>query len=327
MIHKAILKISFFLRHVFNIGEELNNIESWIYLRVTFSILVIKVFISKLKGVISVINTTDMNDVSFMISGDAMKIITCYKCVPDEQDIAVNNADGSLDFSKADAKISQYDLNAIEAACQLKQQAAEAQVTALSVGGKALTNAKGRKDVLSRGPDELIVVIDDQFEQALPQQTASALAAAAQKAGFDLILCGDGSSDLYAQQVGLLVGEILNIPAVNGVSKIISLTADTLTVERELEDETETLSIPLPAVVAVSTDINSPQIPSMKAILGAAKKPVRMVGGGYRFLTPWTPWSEQQVAAPKQRERQRIVIEGDGEEQIAAFAENLRKVI
>ena len=129
-----------------------------------------------------------MNDVSFMISGDAMKIITCYKCVPDEQDIAVNNADGSLDFSKADAKISQYDLNAIEAACQLKQQAAEAQVTALSVGGKALTNAKGRKDVLSRGPDELIVVIDDQFEQALPQQTASALAAAAQKAGFDLAL-------------------------------------------------------------------------------------------------------------------------------------------
>ncbi|AHA62897.1 hypothetical protein WRSd3_02301 [Shigella dysenteriae WRSd3] len=31
------------LRHVFNIGEELNNIESWIYLRVTFSMLVIKV--------------------------------------------------------------------------------------------------------------------------------------------------------------------------------------------------------------------------------------------------------------------------------------------
>ncbi len=151
-----------------------------------------------------------------------MKIITCYKCVPDEQDIAVNNADGSLDFSKADAKISQYDLNAIEAACQLKQQAAEAQVTALSVGGKALTNAKGRKDVLSRGPDELIVVIDDQFERALPQQTATVLAAAAQKAGFDLILCGEGSADLYAQQVGLLVGEILHLPAVNGVSKMYS---------------------------------------------------------------------------------------------------------
>ena len=254
-----------------------------------------------------------------------MKIITCYKCVPDEQDIAINNADGTLDFSKADGKISQYDLNAIEAACQLKQQVGEAQVVAMSVGGKALTNAKGRKDVLSRGPDELIVVIDDQFEQALPQQTATALAAAAQKSGFDLLICGDGSSDLYAQQVGLLVGEMLNVPAINGVSKILSLTDSTLTVERELEDEVETLSIPLPAVIAVSTDINTPQIPSMKAILGAAKKQVW--SSADIGLNGAQAYSEQQVAAPKQRERQRVVIEGDGEEQIAAFVENLRKII
>ncbi|BBV18747.1 electron transfer flavoprotein FixA [Citrobacter portucalensis] len=256
-----------------------------------------------------------------------MKIITCYKCVPDEQDIAINNADGTLDFSKADGKISQYDLNAIEAACQLKQQVGEAQVVAMSVGGKALTNAKGRKDVLSRGPDELIVVIGDQFEQALPQQTATALAAAAQKSGFDLLICGDGSSDLYAQQVGLLVGEMLNVPAINGVSKILSLTDSTLTVERELEDEVETLSIPLPAVIAVSTDINTPQIPSMKAILGAAKKPVQVWSSEDIGMNGAQAYSEQQVAAPKQRERQRVVIEGDGEEQIAAFVENLRKII
>lgn len=256
-----------------------------------------------------------------------MKIITCYKCVPDEQDIAINNADGSLDFSKADGKISQYDLNAIEAACQLKQQSGEALVVAMSVGGKALTNAKGRKDVLSRGPDELIVVIDDQFEQTLPQQTATALAAAAQKSGFDLLICGDGSSDLYAQQVGLLVGEALNVPAINGVSKILSLTDSTLTVERELEDEVETLSIPLPAVIAVSTDINTPQIPSMKAILGAAKKPVQVWSPADIGLNSAQAYSEQHVAAPKQRERQRVVIEGDGEEQIAAFVENLRKII
>ncbi|ELR4458870.1 electron transfer flavoprotein FixA [Salmonella enterica] len=256
-----------------------------------------------------------------------MKIITCYKCVPDEQDIAINNADGTLDFSKADSKISQYDLNAIEAACQLKQQLGDAQVVAMSVGGKALANAKGRKDVLSRGPDELIVVIDDQFEQALPQHTVSALAAAAQKSGFDLLICGDGSSDLYAQQVGLLVGEALNIPAINGVSKILSLTDSTLTVERELEDEVETLSIPLPAVIAVSTDINTPQIPSMKAILGAAKKPVQVWSPADIGLNSVSAYSAQQVAAPKQRERQRVVIEGDGEEQIAAFVENLRKII
>ena len=256
-----------------------------------------------------------------------MKIITCYKCVPDEQDIAVNNADGSLDFSKADAKISQYDLNAIEAACQLKQQAAEAQVTALSVGGKALTNAKGRKDVLSRGPDELIVVIDDQFEQALPQQTASALAAAAQKAGFDLILCGDGSSDLYAQQVGLLVGEILQLPVINAVSAI-QRQGNTLVIERTLEDDVEVIELSVPAVLCVTSDINVPRIPSMKAILGAGKKPVNQWQAIDIDWSQSAPLAELVgIRVPPQTERKHIIIDNDSPEAIAELAEHLKKAL
>ncbi|KNC89342.1 putative electron transfer flavoprotein FixA [Trabulsiella odontotermitis] len=256
-----------------------------------------------------------------------MKIITCYKCVADEQDITVNSADGSLDFSRAAAKISQYDLNAIEAANQLKQQMPDAQVIALSVGGEALNNAKGRKDVLSRGPDELVVVVDPQFEQALPHQTAAGLAAAVNKLGFDLILCGDGSADLYAQQVSLLLGEALQVPALNGISQIISLTQDAVVVMRELEEETETLTVPLPAVLAVSTDINAPQIPSMKAILGAAKKPVQAWSAADAGLGQIEALSAQQVTAPKQKARQHIIIEGDGDDHIAAFADHLRKLI
>lgn len=256
-----------------------------------------------------------------------MRIITCYKSVPDEQDISINAADGSLDFSRAENKISQYDLNAIEAAVQLKAQKPDAQVIALSVGGNALNNAKGRKDVLSRGPDELVVLIDERLEQALPHQTAAALAAAAQKQGFDLILCGDGSADLYAQQVGLLMGEALHIPALNGIKKILSLSHDSIVVERELEDETETLTVPLPAVLCVTTDINAPQIPSMKAILGAVKKPVQVWTAADVGLSDIVTLSTQQVAAPKQKERLRVIVEGDGEEQIEAFAGHLRKII
>ncbi|MGU5528695.1 electron transfer flavoprotein FixA [Aeromonas hydrophila] len=256
-----------------------------------------------------------------------MKIITCYKSVPDEQDIIVNSTDGSLDISKADAKISQYDLNAIEVACELKQQQSDVQVIAMSIGGKALTNAKGRKDVLSRGPDELVVVIDDQFECSLPHQTAIGLAATAKKVGFDLIICGDGSADLYAQQVSLLLGEALDVPAINGISKILSLSDSHIVVERSLEDETETLNISLPAVIAVSTDINTPQIPSMKAILGAAKKPVQVWNSADIGIDQVGTLSVQQVAAPKQKVRQRIIIEGDNAEQIATFADHLRKII
>lgn len=256
-----------------------------------------------------------------------MNIITCYKSVPDEQDIIVNSSDGSLDFSRADTKISQYDLNAIETANQIKAQQADSKVIALSIGGKALTNMKARKDVLSRGPDELVVVIDEQLEHALPHQTAITLGAAAQKVGFDLIICGDGSADLNAQQVSILLGETLQVPAINGVKNIVSITADTVIVERELEDEIETLSLPLPAIIAVTSDINVPVIPSMKAILGAAKKPVQAWTMADIGLDNVAALSSQSIAAPKQKVRQRIIIEGDGDDQIAQFAEHLRKII
>lgn len=109
-----------------------------------------------------------------------MKIITCYKLVPEEQDITVTS-NGSIDTHKAAPKINPFDLCAIETAVQLKGLLDNCRITAMSIGGKALENPKSRKDILSRGPDDLTVVIDEQFDQLLPHQTARILTAAAQK--------------------------------------------------------------------------------------------------------------------------------------------------
>ncbi|WP_159566636.1 putative electron transfer flavoprotein FixA [Budvicia diplopodorum] len=256
-----------------------------------------------------------------------MNIIACYKLVPEEQDIAVN-ADGSLDLSKAEFKISQFDLNAIEAAVELKALAGEGNITAMSIGASALDNMKARKDVLSRGPDELTVVIDESFSHLPAYHTARVLAAAVKDRPFDVMVCGDGSGDLYSQQVGILTGELLGIPSINGVSKILSYQGNTLKVERALDDEVEVLDIPLPAIISVSTDINDPQIPSMKSILSAAKKPVSVLHIGDLDIGEVPSLIETvSILAPKQKQRMRIIIDGDGEEQIAEFAEHLRKVL
>lgn len=61
-----------------------------------------------------------------------MKIITCFKLVPEEQDIVVT-PEYTLNFDNADAKISQFDLNAIEAASQLATD--DDEIAALTVGG------------------------------------------------------------------------------------------------------------------------------------------------------------------------------------------------
>lgn len=69
------------------------------------------------------------------LTGEIMKIITCFKLVPEEQDIVVT-PEYTLNFDNADAKISQFDLNAIEAASQLATD--DDEIAALTVGGSLL---------------------------------------------------------------------------------------------------------------------------------------------------------------------------------------------
>jgi electron transfer flavoprotein beta subunit len=253
-----------------------------------------------------------------------MKILVCYKLVPDDQDITVNK-DNSLALKDAAIKIGAYDLNAVEAGNALARELPGSSVVGLSVGGKDyLSNSKARKDILARGPDSLTLVMDDAYASLPPQATAQALAKAAEKEGFDLILCGEGSGDLYSQQVGTLLGEYLGVHNTNAVRKI-TLGDGRLTVERGLENETQVLELPLPAVLSVSTDINEPNVPTIKNILGAAKKPVKELspadtGAGVELAAETI-----SILAPEMADRLKVIVEGDSDENIATFINNVRK--
>ena len=251
-----------------------------------------------------------------------MKILVGCKVVPEEQDIAVNGE--TLDVSKANPKISQFDLNALQAAVDIKEQNADANIKVLSIGGKGLENTKVRKDILSRGADELVVISSDKFENSLPSDTAEMFKQTASNLGFDLIICGDGSGDLFAGQTGLRVGALLDIPAINCVNKIVSVDATKIVVQRELENEIEELEIALPALICVSTDINTPAIPGMKAILAAAKKPVNVMDSNFDLSGVV---ELKEVKAPKKKDRLKVIVEGDSDEKIAEFAANFKKAL
>jgi electron transfer flavoprotein beta subunit len=99
------------------------------------------------------------------------------------------------------------------------------------------------------------------------------LAAAIRKLGpYDLILCGEGSSDLFNQQTAVRVAALLGLPCVSFVQKI-SIEGDTVKATRKLGDCTELATVKGPVVVSVLGQINKPRIPSLKQVLGAAKKP------------------------------------------------------
>lgn len=251
-----------------------------------------------------------------------MNILVGCKVVPEEQDIAVNGE--TLELSKANPKISQFDLNALQAAVDIKQQNADANIKVVSIGGKSLENTKVRKDILSRGTDELVVISNDKFENLLPCDTAEMFKQTASNLGFDLIICGDGSGDLFAGQTGLRVGALLDIPAINCVNKIVSVDATKIVVQRELENEIEELEIALPALICVSTDINTPAIPGMKAILAAAKKPVNVMDSNFDLSGVV---ELKEVKAPKKKDRLKVIVEGDGDDNIAEFAANFKKAL
>ena len=71
-----------------------------------------------------------------------MKIVACVKAVPEEQDIAIKS-DKTLDLSKAELKVGQYDLNAVEAAVQLQEATGSEEPILVTVGStKGLKNSK-----------------------------------------------------------------------------------------------------------------------------------------------------------------------------------------
>jgi electron transfer flavoprotein beta subunit len=196
-------------------------------------------------------------------------IVVCFKWVVDEAYIR-KGPSGELDLTSVDYKIGEYDRNAIEEAVRLRESLGGT-VTAVTVGGPDA--AKGVKDALSRGPDQACFICDYSFRDLEPSQTAALLAEAIRTRQIcDLIVCGEGSSDLYAQQVGPRLAERLGFPCISFVRKL-SIEDGRLLAERKVDDGIEVTESPLPAVVTVLPEINTPRIPGVKDTLMASKKP------------------------------------------------------
>ena len=191
------------------------------------------------------------------------------------------------------------------------------------LGAASIDDSKLKKNVLARGVDDLVMVADDALTALDTAGTAEELAAVVGEGDFDLILCGDGSADEYAQQVDVQLAARLGVPSVNAVTAI-KAEGDSMVVERTLEDVVEEVEVPLPAVIAVTPDVATPRIPGMKDILAAGKKPMDVKGA------PVAPVSAVEVvscAAPEAAERACNVADASADGAIEAFAAALKAAL
>ncbi len=208
-----------------------------------------------------------------------MKICVLVKEVPDAAvEKRINPQTGRLDRS-GEKNLNPYDTHAIEAAMQIKEGGAVQvdEIVAVTMGPESATRALHK--AVSLGADRSIQLTDDALAGSDVQATGYALATVLQKESPDLVLLGQQSDDGECYTIGAIVADHLQMPSLTQVIKM-DVNDSALRCERQAEYGYDTVEIDLPAVISVGDAINEPRYPSLKAIMGAKKKPLEKMGSG-----------------------------------------------
>ena len=198
-----------------------------------------------------------------------MKIVVCIKQVPDTTEIKINPETNTLIREGVDSIINPFDMFAIEEGLRLREKHG-GQVIILTMGPPQAEAAL--KEAVALGADEIFLVCDRACAGADTWATGYTLAKAIAKLGeIDLIICGKQAMDGDTGQVGPGVAEFLDLPFMPYVRKIESMDNGKIVAESMTEEGYDLLEAPLPSVITVVKEINTPRLPSLRGKMKAKK--------------------------------------------------------
>jgi electron transfer flavoprotein beta subunit len=200
-----------------------------------------------------------------------MKILICIKQVPDMESKFKINAGGKW-YDRTDLawRMNEYDEYAVEQAVRLKEQVGDVDLTVLCIGPDQVKETM--KKALAMGCDRGVHIADNDSHTREPIEIASMVADFAKDKHFDIIFTGMQSQDRGSAQVGVMVAELLDLPA---ITTIVAFTFDngTVQVKRELEGGGKALvSAATPVVLTCQLGLNTPRYPTLPNIMKAKKK-------------------------------------------------------
>src|SRR5579863_5480870 len=175
--------------------------------------------------------------------------------------------------------LNPYDTHASEAAMQIKEGGVVPveEIVAVTMGPDSAVRALHK--AVSLGADRSVHLSDQAVAGSDVAATGYALAKTLERENPDLVLLGQQSDDGECYTIGAVVAEHLSMPSLTQVIKM-DVDSESLRCERQAEYGYDTVQIALPAVISVGDAINEPRYPSLKAIMGARKKPLEKVGAG-----------------------------------------------
>jgi electron transfer flavoprotein beta subunit len=202
-----------------------------------------------------------------------LKICVLVKEVPDAAvEKRIDPSTGRMDRS-GEKNLNPFDTHALEAAMQVKEGGTVQvdEVVAVTMGPSSAVRALHK--AVSLGADRSVHLSDDALAGSDVAATGYALARVLEKESPQLVLLGQQSDDGECYTIGAVVADHLQMPSLTQVIKM-DVEEGKLRCERQAEYGYDTVEIELPAVISVGDAINEPRYPSLKAIMGAKKKPL-----------------------------------------------------
>jgi electron transfer flavoprotein beta subunit len=204
-----------------------------------------------------------------------VKIAVCIKqVVTREWQVRVAEDRTWVRDQDASWELNEPDAYALEEALRLKETHG-GEVVVVSAGPPRV--AQVIREALARGADRAIHVEGAHLATADAVTTADAIAAALKDEHADLVLTGLQSDDQGFAQVGVIVAERLGVVH-STIIMDVQIEGSTLRVKRELEGGWfQWIRMALPAVLTVQSGINQLRYATLKGIMAAKKKEIRIV--------------------------------------------------
>ncbi len=204
-----------------------------------------------------------------------MKILVLLKAVPDLSALNVSKGQERV-FEKAPRIMNPSDRHALEAALQLRDTSGGTVSAILPGRGE---DERVLREALAVGADEAHHLVIPEVDAGDSLSHTHLLGSLIRKlAPFDLILCGGASEDGVPAQTGPRLAELLGIPQVTGVRKILSADNGAVEVERlpldPPSDIPVRIPVSLPSLLTIEEEAFTPRIPNAVRIMKAARIPI-----------------------------------------------------
>ena len=205
-----------------------------------------------------------------------MKIAVLVKqVIGSESALEITDNNNWVNEDNASFVMNPPDNYAIEEALIIKEKLGEGEVVIVSQGPTRVQ--KVIREGLAKGADRGIHIEENGLIETDPLLIAKSIVSAIKDENFDLILSGLQSDDTGMGQTGVLVGELLHM-SVATLAIETDIDKEKIRVKRELESGWfQWVTLGSSASITIQSGINQPRYPSLKGIMGAKKKEIKVV--------------------------------------------------